>query len=181
MGGLAVSVALALAASNPSCGGGKPIVSISYGVQNDVDTGRKGNAWAHLTYARSVGVWRRGSGRFCAASTYDGTFESIAGPSPGGKWELPNGVRGTVHATSLTSFRGRFAPGRAPTRGFLGVKGPWEWLNDYFTGVAGFRYTQYTFRYVATQGGTGKWTDTLRAGRVRYSGDIKAARPKPRR
>jgi hypothetical protein len=157
-------------------------VAISYGVQNDVDTGRLGNEWAHLTYARSVRVWRRASGAFCAVSGYDGTFVSIAGPSPGGKWQLPDGVRGTMRATSVTVFRGRFAPRGAPTRGFLGVKGaPWEWSNDYFTGVAGFRYTQYTFRFAATQGGTGTWTDTLRAGRERYSGDIKAARPKPRR
>jgi hypothetical protein len=87
-----------------------------------------------------------------------------------------------MRAASVTVFRAQFAPRGAPTRGFLGVKGaPWEWSNDYFTGVAGFRYTQYTFRFAATQGGTGTWTDTLRAGRVRYSGDIKAARPKPRR
>jgi hypothetical protein len=181
VGGLVVSVALALAASSPACGGGKPIVSISYGVKNDVDTGSRGNEWAHLTYARSVRVWRRGSGAFCAVSGYNGTFESIAGPSPGGRWQLPDGVGGTMQATSLTMFRGRFSPGRAPTRGFLGVKGPWEWSNDYFSGVTGFRYASYTFRYVATQGGTGTWTDMLRGGRVHDNGDIKAARPEPRR
>ncbi|HWJ45806.1 MAG TPA: hypothetical protein VNR63_10505, partial [Gaiellaceae bacterium] len=109
-------------------------MAISYGVQNDVDTGSKGNEWAHLTYVRSVRVWSRTPGVFCAASAYDGTFESIAGTSPGGRWQLPDGVRGTMRATSLTVFRGRFAPPGAPTRGFLGVKGLWEWSNDYFTG-----------------------------------------------
>src|SRR5213075_635676 len=78
MGGLLVPVVLALAASGPVCGGGKPVVAVSYGVQNDVDTGIQGNTWAFDTYTRTVRVWRKGSGRFCAVSTYDGTFSSVA-------------------------------------------------------------------------------------------------------
>ena len=176
MGGLVVSVVLALAATNPGCGGGKPVVAISYGVQNDVDTGIKGNDWAYDTYTRSVRVWRRSPGRFCAVSTYDGSFESIAGPSQGGKWELPAGVRGEFGGVAVTTFRGRFAPNGSPVRGFLGVKGTWEWSNDYFSGIAAFRYTRYTFRYRAREHGTGTWTDRLAGGKRRYSGDIKPAK-----
>jgi hypothetical protein len=177
VGGLAVSVALALAASGPGCGGGKPVIAVSYGVQNDVDTGSKGNVWAHVTYTRKVRVWRRAPNRFCTVSTYDGTFESVAGPSPGGKWELPDGIRGTMTATSLTTFRGRFNPRGAPVHGFLGTKtGPWEWSDDYFTGITRFRYTRYVFRYHATENGSGTWTNTLVGGKERSSGDIKAAR-----
>ena len=172
MGGLVVSVVLALAATGPGCGGGKPVVAISYGVQNDADTGIRGNDWAHVAYTRSVRVWRRSARSFCAVSTYNGTFESIAGPSPGGKWDLPAGIRGEFGGVAVTTFRGRFTP-RGPVRGFLGAKGAWEWSTDYFSGIAGFRYTGYTFRYRASEHGTGTWTDTLANGKRRQSGDIK--------
>ena len=176
VGGLVVSVALALAASNPTCGGGKPLLAISFGVENDVDTGSKGNVWAYVTYTRRVRVWRRGPSRFCATSAYAGTFTSIAGSSPGGKWTLPDGIRGTMNASSLTTFRGRFAP-HAPLRGFVGTKaGPWEWSGDYFTRVVGLRYARYAFRYHATENGTGTWTDRLAMGKASHSGDIKPAK-----
>jgi hypothetical protein len=152
------------------------LLAISFGVQNDVDTGSKGNTWAYVTYTRRVRVWRRGPSRFCAASAYAGTFTSMAGPSPGGKWTLPDGIRGTMDATSVRTFRGRFAP-RAPLHGFLGTKsGPWEWSDDYFTGVTRFRYTRYAFRYHATENGAGTWTDRLAGGKTAHSGDIKPAK-----
>jgi hypothetical protein len=189
MGGLLVPAVLALATAGPVCGGGKPIVAISYRVQNDVDTGVEGNTWAFDTYLRSVRVWRKVPGRFCARSTYDGEFTSIEGTSPGGKWQLPAGIRGTLAGTSVTTFRGRLAPRGAPLRGFLGVKdfsctsddekgrcsGTWDWLRAYFTGVAGFRYSRYEFRYHATENGTGTFVDRLVRGKIRYSGDIKPA------
>jgi hypothetical protein len=192
MGGLVVSVVLALAATGPVCGGGKPVIAVSYRVQNDVDTGIKGNNWAFDTYLRSVRVWRRAPGKFCSASTYDGDFASIEGPSPGGKWQLPAGIRGSFAGASITTFRGRLAPHNAPLRGFLGVKdfacssadlkgqcsGTWDWLRDYFTGIAGFRYSRYEFRYHATENGTGTFADKLVGGKVRYSGDIKPAKNK---
>jgi len=193
MGGLVVSVVLALAAPGGSaCGGGKPVIAVTYRVQNDVDTGVKGNTWAFDTYTRAVRVWRKGSGRFCSVSTYSGEFSSIEGPSPGGKTRLPAGIRGTFTGTSVTMFRGRLTPQGAPARGFLGVKdfactsadvkgrcgGTWDWLSDYFTGVAGFRYTRYDFRYRATENGTGTWSDSLVAGKIRYNGDIRPAKSK---
>ena len=193
MGGLVVSVALALAAPGGSaCGGGKPVIAVTYRVQNDVDTGVKGNTWAFDTYTRAVRVWRKGSGRFCSVSTYSGEFSSIEGPSPGGKTRLPAGIRGTFTGTSVTMFRGRLTPQGGPARGFLGVKdfactsadvkgrcgGTWDWLSDYFTGVSGFRYTRYDFRYHATENGTGTWSDSLVAEKIRYSGDIKPAKSK---
>jgi hypothetical protein len=161
-------------------------------VQNDVDTGVNGNTWAFDTYTRAVRVWRTSSGRFCSISTYDGAFASIAGTSPAGKTQLPAGIRGTFTGSSVTTFRGRFAPRASPVRGFLGVKdfacssadlkgrcsGTWDWMRDYFTGVAGFGYARYDFRYHATENGTGTWSDTLVGGKIRYSGDIKPLKSK---
>jgi hypothetical protein len=193
MGGLVASVVLALAATGPACGGGKPVIAVSYRVQNDVDTGIKGNNWAFDTYLRSVRVWRRGPGKFCSVSTYQGDFASIEGTSPGGRWQLPAGIRGSFAGASVTTFRGRLAPRGAPVRGFLGVKdfacssadvkgqctGTWDWLRDYFTGLAAFRYSRYEFRYHATENGTGTFKDMLVAGKIRLSGDIKPAKNKP--
>jgi hypothetical protein len=193
MGGLVASIVLALAATGPVCGGGKPVIAVSYRVQNDVDTGIKGNNWAFDTYLRSVRVYRRAPGKFCSVSTYDGEFDSIEGPSPGGKWQLPAGIRGSFAGASVTTFRGRLAPRGAPLRGFLGVKdfacssadvkgqctGTWDWLRDYFTRIAAFRYSRYEFRYHATENGTGTFSDKLVRGKIRLSGDIKPAKTKP--
>jgi len=101
-----VPVVLALAATGPAaCGGGKPVMAVTYRVQNDVDTGIKGNTWAFDDYLRSVRVWRRAHGRYCSLSTYDGQFTSIEGPSPGGKAQLPAGIRGTFTGSPLRTPR----------------------------------------------------------------------------
>jgi hypothetical protein len=169
-------------------------MAVSYRVENDVDTGVRGNTWAFDTYLRTVRVWRKAPGRFCADSTYDGEFTSIEGTSPGGTWQLPAGIRGTFTGESVTTFHGKLTPRGAPLRGFLGVKefactsddvkgrcsGTWDWLGAYFTGVAAFRYSRYTFRYQAIENGTGTFSDTLVRGKVHYSGDIKPSKPERR-
>jgi hypothetical protein len=187
---------LALAAASPAqpanlgCGSGKLVLSVSYHVLNDVDTGVQGNNWAFDTYDRTVRVWRKGPGRFCSASTYTGEFTTIAGPSPGGKNQLPAGIRGTFSGSSVTSFRGTSSPRGQPVRGSLGTKdfactsadqkgqcsGTWDWLRTYFTGVSRFKYVRYAFSYHATENGKGTWNDTLVRGKVRSSGDIRPSR-----
>jgi hypothetical protein len=170
------------------CGGGTRVLDVSYRVQNDVDTGVKGNNWAFDSYTRVVRVWRKAPGRFCSASTYNGEFTTLAGWSPGGKTQLPAGIRGTFKGTSATTFRGKLAARGAPLRGFLGVKdfsctsadrkgrcsGTWDWLRTYFTGLAAFKYTKYSFTYKATENGKGTWSDALSGGKIRFSGDIRA-------
>jgi hypothetical protein len=152
----------------------------------------KGNNWAFDSYTRSVRVWRKAPGRFCSASTYNGEFTTIAGWSPGGKSQLPAGIRGTFKGASVTTFRGTLAPRGAPVRGFLGVKdfsctsadkkgqctGTWDWLRTYFTGLSRFKYTKYAFTYRATENGKGTWSDTLSGGKIRFSGDIRPDKAK---
>jgi hypothetical protein len=177
---------------NLGCGAGKLVLSVSYRVENDVDTGVKGNNWAFDTYTRTVRVWRKGVGRFCSASTYKGEFTTIPGWSPGGKTQLPAGIRGTFRGSSVTTFRGSLAAGDAPLRGFLGVKafactsddqkgqcsGTWDWLRAYFTGISRFRYVRYTFTYQAKENGRGTWRDTLTGGKIRFTGDIRPLKSK---
>jgi hypothetical protein len=197
----AVLAALALAApggagvKNEGCGAGTLVLNVHYRVLNDVDTGSGGANWAFDTYARTVRVWRKGGGRFCSASTYAGTFTTIAGASPAGTATIPAGIRGTLRGSSTTTFKGTFAPGDRPTRGDLGTKdfactsadrkgqcsGTFDWLSAYFTSgddFKSFTYTRYAFTYKATEGGHGTWRDVLVGGRIRTSGDIVAKKPK---
>jgi hypothetical protein len=166
------------------------VLSVAYHVVNDVDTGVRGNNWAFDTYDRTVRVWRKAAGRFCSASTYDGEFTSIAGTSPGGKWQLPAGIRGTFRGSSVTTFRGAFTPRLARLRGNVGIKdfacssadtkgrcsGTWDWLAVYFSNVTRFTYARYSFSYHATENGTGTWSDKLVGGKIRVAGDIKPAK-----
>ena len=198
MRGLLVPAVLALVLAPPAhgalrpCGGGTRVLDVAYRVQNDVDTGAKGNNWAFDSYTRNVRVWRKAPGRFCSASTYNGEFTTIAGWSPGGKTQLPAGIRGVFTGSSATTFRGTLARRGAPLRGFLGVKdfactsadskgqcsGTWDWLRSYFTGLSAFKYTKYAFKYRATENGKGTWSDTLSGGKIRLSGDIRADKNK---
>jgi hypothetical protein len=199
----AALAALALAApsayaSTPStknlgCGAGKVVLNLRYHVVSDVDTGVKGNNWAFDNYLRVLRVVRKGPGRWCAGSTYAGTFTSIDGASPGGKTTIPAGIRGTFKGASVTTFRGTFTPQGAQVRGDLGTKdfqctsadkkgqcaGTFDWLSSYFTSTnafASFKYVRYAFEYHATEGGHGTWTDRLEGGKIRSSGDIRASK-----
>jgi hypothetical protein len=201
VGGLLAAAVLVLAwapggnaapPKNMGCGSGKLVLNVTYHVTNDVDTGVKGNNWAFDNYHRAVRVWRKAPGRFCSASTFGGEFASIAGWSPGGTTQLPAGIRGTFKGSSVTTFRGTFAANGEPVRGFVGVKdfkcsgadvkgecsGTWDWLRAYFRGISRFKYVRYAFSYHATENGKGTWSDTLRGGRVRFSGDIEPLKSK---
>lgn len=197
-GPLVLSLVLASAAqaapapANLGCGAGKLVLNITYRVQNDVDTGVKGNNWAFDSYHRVVRAWRKAPGRFCSTSTYDGVFTTIAGWSPGGKTQIPAGIQGAFTGSSVTTFRATFAPNGAPVRGFLGVKdfactsdvqkgqcsGTYDWLREYFSGISRFAYVRYAFEYHATESGKGTWSDRLVGGKIHFSGDIRPLKGK---
>jgi hypothetical protein len=182
---------------NQGCGAGKLVLDIRYRVLNDVDTGVRGNDWAFDNYLRTVMVWRKTRGRYCAASTYSGTFTTIAGASPGGTTTIPAGIRGTLRGSSTTTFKGRASATNQPTRGDLGTKdfactsddkkgdcsGTYDWLSDYFTSAdafKSFKYIRYDFTYKASEGGRGTWRDELSGGRIRSHGDIVPKKTKKR-
>jgi hypothetical protein len=181
--------------ANQGCGAGALVLNLHYRVLNDVDTGVRGNNWAFDTYTRRVKVWRKGHGRFCAASTYVGTFTTIDGASPGGTTTIPAGIRGTLRGSSTTTFKGTLVLGLRPARGDLGTKdfactsadqkgdcaGTFDWLAAYFTSpdaFKSFRYVRYAFAYKAMQGGRGTWRDAMTGGRIRSHGDIVAKKTK---
>jgi hypothetical protein len=192
----AAATTTANATTNLGCGAGKLVLHVHYRVLNDVDTGIRGNDWAFDSYARTVSVWRKSAGHYCAASTFNGTFTTVAGASPGGTTTIPAGIRGTFNGQSVTTFRGAQ---KATAHGDLGTKdfqctsadtkgscaGTFDWLNAYFTSTDNFKsftYVRYDFSYHATEGGKGTWTDKLAGGKYRSHGDItvrKHGKPKP--
>lgn len=186
-----VSGTAAAGQTNLGCGVGKLVLNLRYSVVNDIDTGLRGNNWAFDSYVRSVHVWRKGLGRFCAASSYDGTFMSIAGASPGGTATIPAGIRGTFRGSSIVTFRGVMRFGVSRSRADLGTKdfactsdatkgqcaGTYDWLKASFMSADSFRsfkYVRYTFTYHATDAGKGTFSDSLAGGKVRTHGDITA-------
>jgi hypothetical protein len=191
---LTVPAAASIRTTNLGCGAGKVVLNVRYAVRNDLDTGTRGNNWAFDSYTRTVRVWRKAPGRFCAASTYGGEFTSIAGASPGGTTTIPAGIRGTLKGQSTTTFRAALRTGLT-TRGNLGTKdfqctsadtkgqcpGTYDWLTAFFTSADNFRtfkYRSYSFVYHATVGGKGTWTDKLVGGKYRSSGDIRPLKKK---
>jgi hypothetical protein len=185
------TLSTAAGTKNLGCGGGKLVLGVHYHVLNDLDTGVRGNNWAFDGYSRTVHVWRKSAGRYCAASTYNGTFTTIDGASPAGKAIIPAGIRGTFKGQSVTTFRGAQRPEAAPTSGDLGTKdfqctsadtkgqcaGTFDWLSAYFTSTDNFKsfmYVRYSFVYHATEGGRGTWTDQLVGRKYQSHGDITA-------
>ena len=188
---LAPTLGTAAGTKNLGCGAGKVVLNVRYRVVNDLDTGVRGNNWAFDDYARTVHVWRKSAGRYCAASTYAGTFTTIAGASPAGKATIPAGIRGTLKGQSMTTFRGAQRPDATPTTGDLGTKdfqctsadkkgdcaGTFDWLSAYFTSADNFKsftYVRYAFAYHASEGGRGTWTDQLVGHKYQSHGDITA-------
>lgn len=186
---LAMSSSAAVGQTHLGCGTGKLVLNLRYSVANDIDTGLRGNNWAFDSYVRTVRVWRKSLSRFCAVSTYDGTFMSIAGASPGGDATIPAGIRGTFKGSSVVTFRGVMRFGVSPLRVDLGAKdfsctsdakkgqcpGTYDWLKASFMSADNFRsfkYVRYTFTYHATDGGKGTFSDSLADGTVRTHGDI---------
>jgi hypothetical protein len=192
---LAATSSAANGVKNQGCGAGTLVLNVHYRVVNDIDTGVKGNNWAFDSYGRTVKAWRKATGRYCAASTYNGTFTTIDGPSPGGTTTIPAGIRGTLRGSSTTTFKGTATPGSQPTRGDLGTKdfactsddqkgdcsGTFDWLSVYFTSqdqFKSFKYVRFDFVYKATEGGRGTWRDFMAGGRIRSQGDIVPKKPK---
>jgi hypothetical protein len=197
----ALSLAAATAAAgaptpkNLGCGAGKVVLALRYHVVSDVDTTAAGTNWAFDDYTRVLRVVRKAAYRYCASSTYAGTFTTIAGPSPGGTATLPAGIRGTFRGSSVTTFRASATLAGKRTRGDLGTKdfrctsadtkgrcaGTWDWLRAYFTSTdnfASFAYKRYSFVYHATISGKGTYVDTLTGGKARTHGDIRPTKSK---
>ena len=119
------------------CGGGKPVVAVSYGVQNDVDTGIKGNT-GHSTRTRAACASGASAHRPLLLCQY--LRRQFFGRSPGraraGRRSCRPASAARSRATSVTSSAAGFARAarraRLPRREGLRVherrrEGPLQW------------------------------------------------------
>lgn len=128
LAGAAVSIqaTAAPAAAEPTapdsvCAGAKDlVVDVTQDVRNEaLLPARDGHMWATFDYTQHLQIWRVGAREYCVSKDYEGTWESVAGVSPGLTGTVPDGLTGTFHATDLWKWTGKLAP-IAPTSGHLG-------------------------------------------------------------
>jgi hypothetical protein len=120
------------AASSPTCqvttsdvnvpAGSTRVLSITYQVNNDEDTGLFGY-WALDSYLKSVDVYQTPGGSFYAAVFYSGTFTTFAGAlSPEAGAVQAYGGTGSIVGGYILTFTGTLNPNPAYARsGFIGT------------------------------------------------------------
>ena len=173
-----------------TCGQGKLVIDVHHKVVNDVDSGTKGNYWARDEYTRKLRVWRTGAGVYCAIVNYDGTFTTLAGPSPGGTTTIPAGITGTFKGGYRMDFTARLRarPG-VKTRGSLGTfdyrcdtagncPGSRYWVSVFFTKVTGDEFDWWGWIYKAGRNGT--WLNAIDGVKGDIVGSKKPEPPDPK-
>lgn len=159
---------------NPGkCGGppGRLLINITHQVINDGDSGL-GGYWAYDDYNRHIQVWQVDADTFCVDVRYLGSFETVAGASPGNTDIIAAGIDGTFQGGYRASIAGTPNPNPAfRTRGNIGTfdygwdghsdhgaHTPFSWLGAYFSSVSDFTYEWWGWIYQA--GSNGTWTNS---------------------
>ncbi len=121
MGPSAVPAAAAPETPVPVCAGAKELlVDVTHDVENShFILGRDGRMWASFDYSERVRIWKVGGRQHCVRLDAEGTFETIAGTSPGLTGTVSDGVTGTFADTEWFMWTGRF-DANAPSSGHLG-------------------------------------------------------------
>ena len=167
--------------SNAVCPAGKIVVSVTQNVHNAADYGSLGNVWAMDNYPRTILVIQEAPTTFCASVNYrNGSFRTIAGPSPGGGGTslVSAGVTGMISASyRTTTFFGLLLP--TPLEPISGsfttdyqctdqgdCPGFVDWWTYYFSTVLGFIPNFWSYGYISN--GHGNWIQNP----TRAPGDI---------
>ncbi|RHW27266.1 hypothetical protein D0Z08_08855 [Nocardioides immobilis] len=105
----------------PFCAGAKDLaVDVTQDVRDQpLLPARDGHMWARFNYTQHLRIWQVGDRQYCVRKDYEGTWESVAGLSPGLTGTIPDGLTGTFHGSEYWQWTGRLAP-VAPTTGHLG-------------------------------------------------------------
>ena len=168
-----------LAAGN--CNGvGEPVVSVTQGIQNTVDSGEAGNYWAFDDFNRTIQLWRTSEeGTYCAVVKYTGNFKGAEGEtSPGNTGVLEGRERGPIQGGYLAVIAGTLLDEPLwKTRGSVGVvdyacdldgncPGAINWVTQYFENDYVFQYNWWGWIYRA--GGNKTWVNSSNGN----SGDV---------
>lgn len=159
--------------------GGKMVINVVQRIINDADSGFASPVWAYDDLTRQIQVWQTGANTFCATVKYQGSWTTIAGPSPMGLGTIDAGIAGTFEGGyTSTAFTGTLkAAPLASTRGNIGTfdyacdnagncPGAFFWGDLYFDGVAGFDLAWWGWVYHG--GNNGSWVNASTGS----SGDI---------
>lgn len=156
------------AVNGAACPSGTLVINVVQKVVNSVDSGEGGNYWAFDDYVRQIQVVQVGAGSFCATVTYQGSFTTITGTSPGAGGTVGDGIVGTFeggYVSTIFTATPKTMPG-ARTRGSIGTSdymcdgsgncpGSSFWADLYFDGVSGFDLDWWGWVYHA--GNNGSW------------------------
>src|SRR5687768_5888703 len=95
------------------------VVDVTQDVRNDSYLpARDGRMWANFTYTQRVRIWSVGGQQYCIRKDIEGTWVSIAGPSPGLTGNISGGLTGRFNGTEYLKWTGELSPIR-PTSGHL--------------------------------------------------------------
>ncbi len=167
-----------------SCPSGTLVINAVQKVVNDIDSGTAGNYWAFDEYVRHIQVVDTGAG-FCATVSYQGSFTSIAGDSPGAGYTyatIGDGVVGTFQGGYVATFTGTLKSN--PSKRSKGSIGTYDyecnastgdcpervfWATLYFDSADDFAdFAQIWWGWVYHAGNNGSWTNAITGN----SGDI---------
>jgi len=126
VGAVSIPVMAAPAAAEPTtpipvCAGAKDlVVDVTQDVRNEpLMPARDGHMWARFSYTQHLRIWTVGAHQYCLSKDFEGTWESVAGLSPGLTGTISDGLTGTFRSTEFWEWTGELTP-LAPTSGYLG-------------------------------------------------------------
>jgi hypothetical protein len=146
---------------------GSPVVNVTYGVVDSVDSGEGHNYWAFEDYDKRIQLWDQGKGAYCAVVGYQGRFTAVAGQqSPGDTGLLDGDENGTFQGGYRMVIAGELLdePGW-PTHGRAGVydygcdiagncPGAVNWIDQYFEPGYGEAFVWWGWIYHGGRYGT---------------------------
>lgn len=167
--------ALAVSIPYPPTGAkGDPILTISYQVINDEDSGAVPTTWALDNFARTVTVWATNTTGTYVANVADiGTFCTYAGAhSPQTGTPITYDGCGTMVGGEDISFTASSGPSSTASPGpqnyggtkadiIAGVENQvkYSWLNAYFTGASVVTEDPWGWTYTLTAGANPQWVN----------------------
>ena len=171
----------------PVCAGAKNlVVDVTQDVRNQpVVPARDGHMWANFDYTQHLRIWAVGAQQYCVRKDFEGTWRSIAGPSPALTGTIGDGATGTFHGTEFWEWTADLTP-TAPTSGELGAvdadctavdvcaDDSYLIVNKYYFPVDGYRHCSLVRSSLEVDGGTHGHLSLSYNGGRRFSatGDI---------
>lgn len=158
---------------------GKLVINVVQHVTNDADSGFASPVWAFDDFTRQIQVRQTGANTFCATVKYQGSWTTVAGPSPMGTGTINAGLTGTFEGGYITGFTGTLkANPTVSTRGNIGsvnyacdtsgnCPGFVDWTTFFFDSTNGFENYSW-WGWIYHGGDNGTWVNASSGS----SGDI---------